>query len=143
MPAGNTLQRVIKPVQATIESCRTVCEAANLMRSLGVSAILVVNSESRMVGVLTPRDVLAIVASDLDPHVVRLEQVLGEELVTISLQTTPEDALQLMRERNHDELLVHDQEQVCGLVSMSDLTRLLVEDRDARIRDLTFYITHG
>jgi len=143
MATGNALQRVIKPVQATIDSSRTVCEAVTRMRRLGTSAILVVDSDGVPVGVLTQRDVLSMIAADLDPHLVLVEQAISEELVTVSLQTTPEEAMQVMLERSHDELLVVDRDLVCGLVSMSDVTRLLVEDRDARIRDLTFYITHG
>ena len=142
MPKTSPLQRAIKPVKATIDSKRTVCEAVTQMQGVDASAILVLNSKSDAVGLLSQRDLLSIAAAGLDPHSVRVEQVLREEFVTIPRQTTPEEAIYLMLEQCLDEVLVSEQEKVYGLVSMSEVTRLLLEDRDARIRNLTFYITH-
>jgi CBS domain-containing protein len=114
------------------------------MSELGLHALLVVDSESVILGIVTGHDVLSrVVAAELDPCDVTVADVMTDTLVTISPDASLEEALKLMTECCHEQLIVTDCGVVCGLISLGDISRLLVDDRDALISDLTYYITHG
>lgn len=127
----------------TVESTVTVCEAVVSMSQLGVDSLLVVDDQG-VVGIFTEHDVLVgVVAAERDPHGLTVADVMTDELATIAPSASLEEAMNVMTERSHRQLLVADKGEICGIVSIADVTRSLVNDRDAMIGDLRFYITHG
>jgi CBS domain-containing protein len=65
------------------------------------------------------------------------------ELVGVSPRATLEEAIQLMAEKRARHLPVVVDNEIIGIVAATDITKSMVTDREARIGDLTYYITHG
>lgn len=126
-----------------IEASATVAEAVANMAVFGIGALMVVD-RGRTVGMLTARDVLSrVIAEGRTPMHVRASQIMTRELATAPPSATLEDALGRMNDARCRHLLVMRGSELCGLVSMGDVTRGILRERSALLDDLMFYITHG
>ncbi len=129
---------------SSVAASATVDEAVTHMADLGLDALLVVEEEFQIAGVLTLNDIMTrVIAAQLDPHLIRVDEVMSERPALVSSQTSLEEAWHRVNGCSHGRLLVVDGGRVCGMVSLADITRLMVDDRNAMIADLTYYITHG
>lgn len=128
----------------TVQENVSVCDAVSYMSEAGVPAVLVLNDDRRVVGIMTEHDVLSrVIAAELDPHEVTVAEVMTPELVTISPRASLEEAMNLITEYRYRQLLVAEGDEILGLITIAELTKSLLSDREALIGDLTYYITHG
>jgi CBS domain-containing protein len=119
----------------------TVLEAARAMNRARVGAVLVV-VESRLVGIFSERDILTrVVEQGLDAATTRVRDVMTERVAVVHPQTTVAEAMAVMTERRCRHLPVFDGGQLSGIVSIGDLTRWTVHDRNFLIEQLYNYVT--
>jgi CBS domain-containing protein len=105
-------------------------EAARLLRERHVGCLVVVDetAEGRIVaGLLTDRDIVtAVVAKDVSPLMLRVADVMTDEVATIHESASVHDALALMRHRRVRRMpVIATSGMLVGLLSTDDLTRLL------------------
>ena len=106
----------------------TVSEAAALMNSKGVGAVVVRTGNGPVEGIFTERDLLRrVVAAGLDPKSTRMEQVMTANVRTISGRISVEEALRLMVGQRYRHLLIQDGDEVEGLISVRDLMSYVVQ----------------
>jgi CBS domain-containing protein len=100
----------------------SACKAAELMATLDVGAIPIVENGAP-VGVVTDRDLtLRVVARNLDAGMTRVEDVMTSNPVTLSEQCDVREAAELMKKRQVRRIVVlDDQRKVAGIVSLADL----------------------
>jgi CBS domain-containing protein len=133
----------------TVARDATVCEAVQRMNERRIGSVLVGDSYRpgepyRAVGIFTERDVLVrVVACGLDPKTTRVAQVMTPDPITIAIDATVADAMQLVTEKRCRHLPVIDDVGLCGLISIGDLTKWLVHDQELTIEDLHLYIQRG
>lgn len=115
----------IKPV-VTASAQMTVDEAARLMRSKNVGALVVVNA-GRPIGMLTDRDVaIEVVAKGLDPDAVRVGDVMHRKPVTILQDLGILDAVKTFARTGVRRLPVVTKSGVLvGVIAVDDLIMLL------------------
>ena len=105
----------------TIGPDRSISEASSQMARSGVSSLLVVERDGRLVGILTTRDLL------FEEHVerrVRERMTGGDELVTAPVGTTLEEARRILYERRLEKLpLVDGEGRLRGLMTARDVLR--------------------
>ncbi len=110
----------------------TIREAARLMREYHVGDLLLVdeNGKRKPVGILTDRDmVISVVAPGLDPDVLTVGDVMGQDLVTALEGQGVFEAIQLMRYKGVRRLpVVTDDGALVGIVAIDDLVELLGEE---------------
>jgi CBS domain-containing protein len=95
----------------------TVREAAELMASRAVGAVLVVQRDE-LLGIFTERDVVfRVVARGLDPDVTRLSEVMTREPKTIAPEKAFGVAMAVMHENGFRHLPVVDKGVPIGVVS--------------------------
>jgi CBS domain-containing protein len=114
-----------KPV-VTASAQMTVDQAARVMRSKNVGALVVVNA-GRPVGMLTDRDVaVEVVARGMDPDTVRVGDVMGKKPVTIREELGILDAAKVFAKTGLRRLPVVTRSGVMvGIIAMDDLIMLL------------------
>ncbi len=114
-----------KPV-VTASAQMTVDQAARVMRSKNVGALVVVNA-GRPVGMLTDRDVaVEVVARGMDPDTVRVVDVMGKKPVTIREELGILDAAKVFAKTGLRRLPVVTRSGVMvGIIAMDDLIMLL------------------
>jgi CBS domain-containing protein len=116
-----TVRQIIEGQElVTAPANTTVREAARLMKSKNVGALMVVDGE-KLVGVFTERDGLfRVVAEGLDATATELGSVMTANPQTIGPNSAFTTALQIMHEGRFRHLPVVDAGRVVGIISVRD-----------------------
>jgi CBS domain-containing protein len=113
----------------TIEQETTLVEAAAAMTDRRVGAILVVSGD-RLAGILTERDVMrAVAAGDVAGNVADW-MTRGPE--TVDADESTQQAGDVMIHGGYRPLQVQDGGTPCGIVSIRDLMRVVLDDVSPR-----------
>jgi CBS domain-containing protein len=127
----------------TIDEALTLREAANLMDSHGIGALLVRDGHGRTVGVLSERDIIREVALNGEAALTR--PVAGA-IVSAFLTAAPDDLIDTVMVRMTDRRVRHlpvlDQGQVVGIVSIGDLVKSKIATVEAETEALRNYIRY-
>ncbi|MCI1192087.1 CBS domain-containing protein [Calidifontimicrobium sp. SYSU G02091] len=120
------------------ERAMPVNEAAQLMRSHHVGCLVVTDDTPAgrvPVGILTDRDIVtAVVAKDVDPRTLRVEDVMSADLVVVPEDASVIDLLRTMRSKGLRRLPVVDaQGLLAGLVTLDDLLGIIAEELRATV----------
>jgi CBS domain-containing protein len=106
----------------------TVGEAARLMASAGVGAVMVVDNEA-LTGIFTERDaVYRVIAAGLDARTARLADVLTPSPLSVDPERSFGYALQLMHEHGFRHVPVVENSKPVGIVSARDALDPEMED---------------
>ncbi|MCB1934484.1 MAG: CBS domain-containing protein [Nitrosomonas sp.] len=108
-------------------------EAAQLMRKHHVGTVIVMkeqNSIRKPVGIVTDRDlVVEIMATELDPAVITVGDIMVPELVTVKEDTGIFETIQYMRRKSvRRSPVIDDNGSLVGIITMDDLLQLLSEE---------------
>lgn len=111
------------PQVVTARRGAAVTEIARLMREGHVGSVVVVDDASRPVGIVTDRDlVVEVLAAELDPRTVNVDEIMAIELVTAREDDDALDTLKRMRRAGVRRVPVVDaQGRLTGLVALDDL----------------------
>lgn len=118
----------------------TVAEAIRLLDQKKVGFLLVMDGE-HMDGVFSERDAVKLLARegtavlDLEVH-----RVMVKQIYHVSLDTSVDQCMGLMTEKGIRHVPVTDGKLVVGVVSIRDVVRELVADREITIKGLENYI---
>jgi CBS domain-containing protein len=129
MPIGEICNRDV----VIVKSGDTIQEAAKLMRQHHVGDVVVVEERGGVrvpVGIVTDRDlVVEILATELDPAVITVGDIMERELVTVKESTGIFEAIQYMRSKAVRRLPIVDESgALLGILSLDDLLELLSEE---------------
>jgi CBS domain-containing protein len=135
------LLKIAKPA-VTVGPEITVMAAITMMEDATVGAVVVVDA-GEIKGMFTERDVmLRIVLAKKDPSQTLIGDVMTSSVLTISKETTPDEALKTMWERHFRHLPVVDGEgRVEAMVSIRHLLHVKVENLTQELDSLEAYIT--
>lgn len=118
----------------------TVDAAVSEMNRQRVGSIVVKNA-NKVVGIFTERDVLTrIVAAGRDPKATTVIEVMTADFLSITQDTSVEDAMQMMTDKRVRHLPVFDGEQLLGLISIGDVTRWLLKVNEMEAENLRRYV---
>jgi len=120
----------------------TVYQAIEKMVQCNVGA-LVVTDEGMPCGILTERDYLRRIALEgRTSKNTRVEEIMSPKLATVSPDTDLDECMEVMTDRRLRHLIVFDDDHIVGIVSIGDLVKWAVREREDEVRSLTNYI-HG
>ncbi|MDQ3824099.1 MAG: CBS domain-containing protein, partial [Actinomycetota bacterium] len=105
----------------------TIGEAAQKMVDRGVGAAVVLDY-GRLIGIFTERDLMRAVADRVHSSEARVREWMTADPITISTETSAEEAAQTMLDNGFRHLPVVEGERAVGIVSIRDVTRLITED---------------
>jgi signal-transduction protein with cAMP-binding, CBS, and nucleotidyltransferase domain len=95
----------------------TVMMAARQMHSRGISAVLVVEDNAKLVGIFTERDAISrVLAQGRDPVTTTLAEVMTDNPDSVSPQHSNEDAVRMMHAAHCRHLPIVEGGKVVGLV---------------------------
>jgi CBS domain-containing protein len=101
----------------------TLVEAARMMRTARVGALLVL-SEGAYVGVVSETDLVRkAMAERLDPEQEQVRRVMSSPVITIEIDRSAHDASDLMSEKGIRHLAITQDGLIVGLLSVRDLLR--------------------
>ena len=128
------------PVTATPDM--SVADASALMKREKVHRLPVLNKEHRLVGIISEKDILYASPSPVSTLSIHemayllsqltVKKLMTHDVVTISKDTTVEEAARLMVDQDLSSLPVVENDKLIGIVSKSDLFKILLELFGAR-----------
>jgi CBS domain-containing protein len=105
----------------------TFAHVARLLHENQVSSIVVMDAD-RVLGIVTERDLVNLVAEGLDPASTSVGQRMSTDLDTVRPRTDIAEAAEHMARRRIRHLPVVDGERLVGIISIRDLTGWAVEE---------------
>jgi CBS domain-containing protein len=130
---GKTLHRV-RPDTAVLEAVKMMCAAH-------VGALLVMLDED-VIGMFSERDLMKrVVLAGRDPSRVRVGDVMTPRVVCARHDASPEEVMEVMTRARVRHLPVLRGRHVDGMVSMGDLVRWTIREREHSVEQLTEYVT--
>lgn len=118
----------------------TIMAALKLMTEKKIGAVPVME-DKQVVGIITERDMARIVAEEAECSFEEpVKKHMTSRVFTATPDTTLEECMQMMIDENFRHLPVISEEGLVGLLSIRDLVRVLLTQRDALITDLENYI---
>ena len=124
----------------TADRRATVAEAVRIMTKNNVGIVSVLDGD-KLVGVFSERDVVRrVVDRGLDPARTPLEAVMTTDLVVGDVDEDYQSAIHKLDQANIRHLPVVSEGQLVSMLSIRDLLRLNMEDKDAEIHHLHAYL---
>jgi CBS domain-containing protein len=115
-----------------VESCSlldNVYEVAVKMKELNVGAIPIVDQD-KLVGMITDRDIVLRCVAEKHPASSKVEEIMSNNLFTISADATSREAVKMMAEHQIRRLPVVEGDKLIGIVSLGDFAiRELTDDQ--------------
>lgn len=118
----------------------TIMAALKLMTEKKIGAVPVMENK-QVVGIITERDMARVVAEEAECSFDEpVKKHMTKHVFTATPDTTLEECMQMMIDENFRHLPVISGDGLVGLLSIRDLVRVLLTQRDALITDLENYI---
>ena len=141
------MQRKIVPNVVTRKQVTTVVvedtafQAAKLMADKHIAALVVVDGEGKIIGIVTERDMTQrIIAAGLDGKTTPVKNIMTENPDTLSPDDSAGDALELMQTRNYRHLPVTEDGKCIAVVSIRDLYASVKEALEEDIRETEAFV---
>jgi len=118
----------------------SVLDAIAMMAEKSVGALVVMTGE-RLAGIVSERDYARkVILRGRSSHDTKVSEIMSTKVFTVSSGHTVEDCMGLMTERRIRHLPVVDGDKLVGVLSIGDLVKALLADREETIKQLESYI---
>jgi CBS domain-containing protein len=144
-PNAMTIAAVLSskgPEVATIASSATLGEAAAELTRNRIGALVVVDTASEVVGVLSERDIVACLSAHGDSELGkrRVADAMTAPAITVEPETKVLSALALMTARRIRHLPVLKNGKLAGIVSIGDLVKYRIDRIEREAEAMRAYI---
>ena len=128
----------------TIHQDKTVLEALTCLVEAGIGAVVVVDEADKLAGIFSERDLIRIVAKKKASVLsLMVKDVMTSKVICIAPEQTVDECMALMTEKRFRHLPVMVDGSLQGLVSIGDLVKAAMADKEFLIEQLTHYIKSG
>jgi len=126
----------------SIPETKSVLDAAKYLREKQVRSVGVVDSSGKLVGVVSQSDISDKVAAENKcPAWMTVTEIMSRELVTVTPEVTFDESLRLMEQNGVYHLLILGEgDRYLGMMSVSDLLKVMATDEKARADMLESYV---
>jgi CBS domain-containing protein len=126
---------------ATIEPSRSLSEAVAVLAERRIGALLIVDGNRPVAGIISERDIVRAVATlgakALDEPVSRF---MTEKVVTCTSETSINDVMELMTQQKFRHIPVVEGGSLTGIISIGDVVKLRLEEVEAETQAIKEYI---
>jgi len=126
----------------SIPETKSVLDAAKYLREKQVRSVGVVDSNGKLVGVVSQSDISDKVAAENKcPAWMTVTEIMSRELVTVTPEVTFDESMRLMEQNGVYHLLILGEgNRYLGMMSVSDLLKVMASDEKARADMLESYV---
>jgi signal-transduction protein with cAMP-binding, CBS, and nucleotidyltransferase domain len=123
----------------TIGASEPMRAAAQVMEQRRIGSV-VVRDGARTLGLVTERDLMrAVCVLGLDPGR-PVREAVRADVPRVTPAATESETADLMRRHTVRHLLVEEDGEVCGVISMRDIIQLMIDEKEHLIDQLQTYI---
>ncbi len=124
----------------TVNSSVSVLDAINTMSEANIGAI-VIQDDSQPLGIFTERDYMRKIAlKGLSSATTEVAEVMSSPLITVDIGESVHVAMETMTECRCRHLVIMDKESMVGIVSLGDMVKHMLQDKEAEVEQLSQYI---
>jgi CBS domain-containing protein len=121
----------------------TVYEAIDQMAQKGCGALLVMEGK-RLVGIISERDYARkVILKGKSSREIAVREIMSYPVICIPPELSVEKTMALMTEKHVRHLPVVVGETVVGVISIGDVVRDIIDEKEFYIQQLTSYIAAG
>ena len=127
-----TISDIMRKKPISVEESASVQEAAKKMLDKNISSLVVVDENSRPIGLVTERDLVRKVCiQDAYTSKIITKEIMSSPLITIESRSSPSEAIDTMLQNNVRHLLIidnsnrspEDKNKPIGIITPLDFTR--------------------
>jgi CBS domain-containing protein len=125
----------------TVSPDSTVYDALELLEDRNLGS-LIVTDNGKLIGVFTERDYARkVVLKGRASKETLVKEIMTERPIVVNLHTSIEECMQLMTDKFIRHLPVMSNGELVGIVSIGDVVKFIIEEKDYIIDNLRHYIT--
>lgn len=126
----------------TISPETSVYEALETLENKNLGALVVVEKNGKLDGIFTERDYARkIILKGRSSKDTRVQDIMTDDPVFVAPDTKIEECMQLMTNKFIRHLPVLENDQLVGIISIGDLVKYIINQKDFIIQNLEHYIT--
>ncbi len=121
----------------------SVFDALGVMAEKDIGAVLVLEGE-RLVGILSERDYARqVILKGKTSRETPVREIMTPHVVCVTLERTIDECMALMTDKRCRHLPVVEGEKVIGVLSIGDVVKAVISEKQFQIEQLEHYITQG
>jgi predicted transcriptional regulator len=111
----------------------SVLDIAKKMLAQNISSIPITDDEGEIIGILTERDIIKIIANELSPSGISAMNLMSYPTIKVKKNAPIEEAAKIMATKKLRHLIVEDTygTRVVGIITVTDLARYLKQKSKA------------
>jgi len=128
----------------TIRPDAMAYEALRVMADKDIGALLVQDSEGKVVGVFSERDYARkVILKGRSSKDTLVRELMTDHVYYVSPEHTVNDCMAIMTAKHIRHIPVMDGGKLVGIVTIGDVVNSMISEQNITIRDLENYITGG
>jgi CBS domain-containing protein len=140
MTVGALLKNKDRSV-VSVDPSATVLEIAGIISSRRIGAVLVLDPDGNVAGIVSERDVVKALAAHAGKVVdMRADDLMTRNVTTATLMTTVDEAMEIMDAGYFRHLPVLDNGKLAGIISIRDLVKYRIMLHEHDVDSLKQYI---
>lgn len=133
---GQTIREIMTPDPVQLGADTTLKEAARVMRDRDIGNVLVIESDSKLCGIVTDRDIVVRALADgKDPANTPLREICSASLTQLAPSDDVDNAVQAMAKKGIRRIPVVEGQRAVGVVSLGDLA--IARDRQSALASIS------
>lgn len=125
----------------TVEPTVTIARVMEVLCEHRIGAVLVINESGQLLGIVSERDIVrCLVANGAGGLTMTAGQLMTKALQIAHPGTTESEAMEMMTAGRFRHLPVMDHGDLVGLVSIGDVVKSLITQREHEVESLVAYV---
>ncbi|MHB1685883.1 MAG: CBS domain-containing protein [Ignavibacteriaceae bacterium] len=125
----------------TVSPDSTVFDALKIMSDKQVGALLVIDN-GKVVGIMSERDYARkVILQGKFSKDTLVREIMSPEVLYVTIEQSTEDCMALMISKRIRHLPVFENERLAGLISIGDVVKAVIDEKEFMIDQLVNYIT--
>lgn len=128
----------------SVDPNATVLEIAEIITSRKIGAVLVLNPDGGLLGIVSERDVVKALARHGGKVVdMRADALMTRDVITGTLKTTVDEAMEIMDAGYFRHLPILEDDKLIGIISIRDLVKYRIMLHEHDVDSLRTYISRS
>lgn len=116
------LRQIMHPNPQVVKPTDTLLDASKIMAERNIGYLPVLDNNGKIVGTLTDRDIVITGIAKQKDLKTPINEVMTKNPVTVDVQSSIENVVKLMKDKNIRRLLVTEGDKLTGILTLGDLS---------------------